>query len=65
MMRSDQLLAIRAKKLAKGLLEIAELAMPDTYLATDSRVQYARETLKMFKRRKLNQQQEKKNHGNT
>lgn len=31
--------------LAKGLLEIAEAAMPDTYLATDSRVQRARRAL--------------------
>lgn len=30
-----------AKQLAAGLLEIAELAMPDTYLADDSRCQLA------------------------
>lgn len=31
--------------LARGLLEIAEAAMPDSYLATDSRVQRARRPL--------------------
>ncbi|WP_433730811.1 hypothetical protein ACQP2Y_21075 [Actinoplanes sp. CA-051413] len=31
--------------LAKGLLEIAEQAMPDTYFAADSRVQHARRIL--------------------
>ena len=35
-------------KLAKGLIEIAELAMPDTYLATDSRVKLARRLLKLY-----------------
>ena len=30
-------------ELAEGLLEIAELAMPDTYLATDSRCKAARD----------------------
>lgn len=49
-MDARQLLAIRCQKLAKGLIEIAELSMPTTYLATDSRVQYARETLEMFKK---------------
>ncbi len=31
--------------LAQGLLDIAELAMPDTYFATDSRCELAREVL--------------------
>ncbi len=38
-------LDIRVAELANGLIEIAELAMPDTYLATDSRVKLARESL--------------------
>lgn len=35
-----------ALKVAKGLIAIAELAMPDTYFATDSRVKAARRLLK-------------------
>jgi hypothetical protein len=34
-----------ARLLATGLLEIAELAMPDTYVATDSRCELARAVL--------------------
>lgn len=34
--------------LAKGLIQIAETAMPDTYLATDSRVKRARRVLKRY-----------------
>lgn len=33
------------RKLAEGLLEIAELAMPDTHFATDSRCELARRVL--------------------
>jgi hypothetical protein len=33
-------------KLARGLLEIAHLAMPEAYFATDSRCELAREVLK-------------------
>jgi hypothetical protein len=32
--------------LAKGLLQVAYLAMPDTYFASDSRCELARETLR-------------------
>ncbi len=38
-------LRVEVSALAKGLLEIAEAAMPDTYLASDSRVQRARRVL--------------------
>lgn len=34
-----------AEQVAKGLLSIAKLAMPDTYYATDSRCQKARRML--------------------
>ena len=33
-------------KAIQGLLKIAEMAMPDTYYATDSRVKYAKGYLK-------------------
>lgn len=39
-------------KLAKGLLEIAELAMPDTYFQSDSRCKLARKMLKQLKKLK-------------
>jgi hypothetical protein len=35
----------RAAELAQALLDIAEIAMPDTYFETDSRCQMARQTL--------------------
>ena len=35
--------------LAKDLIEIAELAMPDTYFATDSRVRRAKDIIGMYK----------------
>lgn len=38
-------LQIELTELANGLLEIAEAAMPGTFLATDSRVQRARRIL--------------------
>ena len=34
------------KKLATDLLAIAELAMPDTFFASDSRCKFARKSLK-------------------
>ncbi len=36
----------RIKRVVKGLLAIAEIAMPDTYFATDSRVRAAQKLLK-------------------
>lgn len=51
-MTTEQLLARRALKLARDLIEIAEQAMPDTYLATDSRVAHARETIERLTRRR-------------
>lgn len=51
-MTDKQLLARRALKLARDLIEIAEQAMPDSYLATDSRVAHARETIERLARRK-------------
>ena len=36
----------RAKKLAQGVIDIAELAMPESIMQTDSRVLLARQTLK-------------------
>ncbi len=39
-------------KLCKGLIKIAELAMPDTYFATDSRVNLARKILRLLKEQK-------------
>ena len=38
------------EKVIAGLLEIAEMAMPDTYFATDSRVKAAKALLKKIKR---------------
>lgn len=35
----------RALELAERLIDIAEIAMPDSYLETDSRVKLARETI--------------------
>ena len=51
---NEQLLAMRARKLARDLIDIAKQAMPDSFLATDSRVLHARETLERLdqKRRK-------------
>ena len=40
----------RACELAKDLLAIAKLAMPDTFYATDSRCQHARESLARLKK---------------
>lgn len=40
------------EKAIKGLLKIAELAMPDTYYATDSRVKYAKKVLEGLKGKK-------------
>jgi len=37
------------KKALEGMIEIAELAMPDSYLETDSRVALARSLLKRLK----------------
>jgi len=36
----------RIVRVLKGLLKIAEIAMPDTYFATDRRVRAARKLLK-------------------
>ena len=36
----------KARKVIKGLLEIAEIAMPDTYLLSDSRIKKAKKWLK-------------------
>jgi len=36
----------KTRKVIEGLLEIAELAMPDTYYATDRRVRRAKRHLK-------------------
>ncbi len=45
-------LRVRAGVLARDLLEIAENAMPDTYLATDARVKHARETIALLTKKK-------------
>jgi hypothetical protein len=37
-------------KACNGLLKIAELAMPDTYFQSDSRVNRARKAIKRYKR---------------
>ena len=39
------------RRVAKGLIDIAELAMPDTYFATDSRVKDTRWLLALTKAR--------------
>lgn len=36
-------------KVAKGLIKIAELAMPGTYFASDSRVKAARKLVKLVR----------------
>ena len=38
--------AARVRKALKGLLAVAETAMPDTYFATDRRVRFAQQVLK-------------------
>lgn len=52
-MTLEQLLASRARKLAQGLLGIARLTMPDSFLATDSRVILAKDTLRMLRSKKV------------
>ena len=41
----EQQLTSRAKDVIEGLMEIAEMAMPDSYFAEDSRVNAARRWL--------------------
>lgn len=36
-------------KVARGLIAVAETAMPDSYLATDSRVKAARKLIKLIR----------------
>ena len=43
----------RVKRLAEGLLKLAELAMPDTYFRTDSRCVLARKVLKELETTKV------------
>lgn len=48
--RDKSIMAGEIRRLARNLLRIAELAMPDTYFTTDSRCRYARAMLTKHKK---------------